>query len=93
MAKDQSVMTLQDAQNQVVIADAVTASQRVVLTQKTPEQVIKRRKGRGGMTLSYIQHGWVTATLNEALAGPGVGTCWIIRYWESQREKYWCWGG
>jgi hypothetical protein len=37
-----------------------------VLTQSTPPAAIKTRRGRGGKTLSYVSHDWVTRQLNEA---------------------------
>jgi len=66
MSDGQALMNLEDAAKSVAIAEAVTDAQRAVLTQKTPKKVVKQRKGRGGVMLSYVQHGWVTATLNEA---------------------------
>lgn len=48
------------------IQAAITAAQRTILTQETPKEVIKERKGPSGIKLSYVEHSWVTATLNQA---------------------------
>ena len=41
-------------------------AQQVILTQRTPPEVIKTRKGKGGKMFSYVPHGWVTNQLNAA---------------------------
>ncbi len=46
----------------------ITNAQVAILTQSTPREVIKKRKGRGGKMLSYVSHDYVTRTLNEAFA-------------------------
>jgi len=45
---------------------AVNDAQRVVLTQSTPPEVLMTRPGKGGKQFTYVEHAWVTATLNEA---------------------------
>jgi hypothetical protein len=57
---------------------AITEAQQAVLTQKTPSHVIKHRPGPGGKPLSYVEHAWVTATLNEAF---GWAWSWEILEW------------
>jgi hypothetical protein len=44
----------------------INTAQQTILTQTTPPNVVKTRKGRGGKTLSYVSHDYVTRTLNEA---------------------------
>lgn len=44
----------------------ITPAQVNILTQRTPTDVVKTRKGRGGKILSYVSHDWVTRQLNEA---------------------------
>ena len=48
------------------VKNAVSEAQVSVLTQTTPKSVIKQRKGAGGKMLNYVEHSWVTATLNKA---------------------------
>ena len=45
---------------------AVNDAQRAVLTQRTPPEVLMTRPGKGGKEFTYVEHAWVTATLNEA---------------------------
>lgn len=45
---------------------AVDEAQQAILTQTTPDHAIKTRIGRGGKTLSYVSHDWVTRQLNNA---------------------------
>ncbi len=44
----------------------ITTAQMNILTQSTPREAIKQRKGRGNTMLSYVSHDWVTRQLNEA---------------------------
>lgn len=45
---------------------AVGEAQEAILTQTTPTEAVKSRKGRGGRDFKYVTHAWVTRTLNEA---------------------------
>ena len=51
---------------ELITHEAVTDAQRTILTQKTPTEVIKHRKGRGGRQFAYVEHAWVTEQLNLA---------------------------
>jgi hypothetical protein len=57
---------------------ALTPAQTAILGQRTPDHVIRHRLGPGGKVLSYVEHGWVTATLNEAF---GWAWSWEILEW------------
>ena len=46
----------------VVLNDA----QRVVMEQRTPQEAIRTRQGRGGRQFRYVTHAYVTRTLNQA---------------------------
>jgi hypothetical protein len=39
-----------------------------VLTRPTPKENIRQRKGKGGMTFSYVEVGYVIKTLNDAFS-------------------------
>lgn len=47
-------------------APGTLEAQQAILTQRTPSDVIKTRKGKGGKMFSYVPHGWVTNQLNAA---------------------------
>lgn len=66
--------------NELMTVDggALTEAQQAVLTQKTPTNVVKQRKGPGGKMLSYVPHAWVTATLNQAF---GWAWSWDVQEW------------
>lgn len=82
--KQQALMNLDDAPKQVTIAEAVTQSQIAVLTQKTPKKAIKVRPGKGGKHFSYVEHAWVTATLNAAF---NWGWSWDVLEWHTVPEN------
>ncbi len=63
MSNTDLVLTTNDAQ-----LATMSDSQRAVLTQRTPSAVVKQRRGPGGLKFSYVEHSWVTRTLNEAFA-------------------------
>jgi len=44
---------------------------QAIISQEVPSHAVKRRKGRGGKTFSYVGHAYVTRTLNEALGFHG----------------------
>ena len=46
----------------VVLNDA----QRTIMEQRTPSDVVRTRKGRGGKQFRYVTHAYVTRTLNQA---------------------------
>lgn len=68
----------QETRELELVNGAINQAQRIVLTQETPKAAIKERRGRGGKTLSYVEHGWVTKTLNEAF---GWAWSWDILEW------------
>lgn len=43
-----------------------TEAQSAVLLQRTPQNVIRQREGRGGKIFNYVPHAWVTRVLNNA---------------------------
>lgn len=45
---------------------AISEAQLAILTQKTNPSYIRKRKGRGGKELSYVDHAYVTERLNLA---------------------------
>ena len=49
----------------------MSQGQIAMLTQTTPRELIRTRKGRGGKIFSYVPHEHVTRLLNEAF-----GHCW-----------------
>jgi frataxin-like iron-binding protein CyaY len=57
---------------------AVNAGQRAVLTQQTPKDAIKHRKGKGGKQFAYVTQAWVNEKLNEAF---GWAWSWEIAEW------------
>ena len=48
------------------IATVFNPVQVSLLSARTPEYAIRKRPGGGGKALSYVPHGYVTATLNKA---------------------------
>jgi hypothetical protein len=46
-------------------ATVFSADQVNILSARTPEYAIRKRPGGGGKALSYVPHGYVTATLNK----------------------------
>jgi hypothetical protein len=50
----------------IIAQDGLNEAQRAVLSQRTPADVVKSRRGRGGTKLSYVSHDYVTRTLNQA---------------------------
>jgi len=64
---------------------ALTEAQTAILTQKTPRAVIKHRPGPGGKKLSYVEHAWVTSTLNQAF---GWAWSWDIVEWRLMPEDF-----
>jgi len=63
---------------QTALMPAIDDSLRNILTQQTPPDVIKKRKGKGGKTFSYVEHAWVTSQLNTAF---NWGWSWEIVEW------------
>jgi hypothetical protein len=61
-------------------------AQLAFLTQKTPEQFIKRRPGPSGVVLDYVEIGYVVNILNQAF-----GWDWDFRITEQQigRKQVW----
>lgn len=47
-------------------AGALNSAQISIVTQKTPQELIKLRKGKGGKVFSYVPHNYVTRILNDA---------------------------
>jgi hypothetical protein len=48
------------------IVPAVVAAQAIILTQRTPQEAIRWRDGAGRRRLAYVDHAYVTRTLNDA---------------------------
>lgn len=61
-------------------------SQLAFITQKTPSQFIKKRRGPGGMELSYVEVGYVINVLNQAF-----GWDWDFRIIDQQVGKKQVW--
>lgn len=61
-----------------IVPQQITEAQKAVLTQTTPPEVVKHRKGPGGKMLSYVEHSWVTQQLNLAF---NWAWSWEIREW------------
>lgn len=47
-------------------AGTLNSAQITMVTQKTPQELIKLRKGKSGKFFSYVPHAWVTRILNDA---------------------------
>lgn len=45
---------------------ALNSAQITMMTQQTPRELIKHRKGKGGKVFSYVPNAWITRLLNEA---------------------------
>lgn len=56
------------------------------ITQKTPEQFIKRRPGPGGSTISYVEVGYVIGMLNQVF-----GWDWDFKIVDQQIGKRQVW--
>lgn len=61
-------------------------AQLAFINQKTPQQFIKRRPGPGGMTLNYVEVGYVINILNQAF-----GFDWDFRIFDQQIGKKQVW--
>lgn len=62
-----------------VLMPAFDDELRNILTQETPREVVKTRKGKGGKRFSYVEHAWVTSQLNTAF---NWGWSWEIVEWQ-----------
>lgn len=60
------------------ITRAVSDAQINILTQRTPENIVKTRRGKGGKRFHYVEHSWVTEQLNLAF---GWAWDWEIVEW------------
>lgn len=49
-----------------VVQSVMSEAQFVILSGRTPRNVIRKRPGKAGRTFSYIPHGYVTSALNKA---------------------------
>lgn len=58
---------------------AVNDAQRAILTQQTPKDAIKTRKGKGGKMFHYVKHTWTTEQLNVAF---NWSWSWEIMQWQ-----------
>lgn len=58
---------------------AIDDGLRNILTQETPPEVVKKRKGKGGKVFSYVEHAWVTRQLNTAF---NWGWSWEVVEWQ-----------
>ena len=47
-------------------AGALNGAQITMINQRTPQELVKYRKGRGGKMFSYVPHNYVTRLLNDA---------------------------
>lgn len=47
-------------------AGALNSAQITIITQRTPQELIKMRKGKSGKLFSYVPHNYVTRLLNDA---------------------------
>lgn len=61
-------------------------SQIAFITQKTPEKYVKKRLGPGGITLSYVEIGYVVNLLNQAF-----GWDWDFKIVDQQIGKTQVW--
>ena len=62
-----------------LVSTGLSPAQVNVLTQTTPKEVIKTRKGKGGKIFKYVEHAWVTRQLNEAF---NWAWSWEILQWQ-----------
>lgn len=53
-------------EQKIKLMKEIGIAQAALLLQKTPAHEIKKRKGGGGMELSYVEHAYVSETLNFA---------------------------
>lgn len=61
------------------LAMVVSEAQQTILSQKTPPSEIRRRQGKGGMMLRYVDHAYVTRLLNNAF-----GWAWDFEILETE---------
>ena len=47
-------------------AGALNGAQMTMINQKTPQELVKYRKGRGGKMFAYVPHNYITRLLNDA---------------------------
>jgi recombination DNA repair RAD52 pathway protein len=76
------------AQNQDVqeLPQNLSKAQLTFISQKTPKQFIKSRPGPGGMSLSYVEVGYVISMLNQVF-----GYDWDFRILDQQIGKKQVW--
>jgi hypothetical protein len=61
------------------LAMIVSDAQRTILSQQTPKSEVRVRQGKGGMTLRYVDHAYVTRLLNNAF-----GWAWDFEILETE---------
>ena len=58
-------MEKEKKENEIDLPEVFTAGQIKTIQLKTPKEVVKYRKGRGGKEFAYVETNWVNKRLNE----------------------------
>jgi len=70
----------------VSLPQSLNPAQKVFITQKTPRKFIKTRPGPGGISLGYVEVGYIINILNQAF-----GWDWDFRILDQQVGKRQVW--
>jgi recombination DNA repair RAD52 pathway protein len=73
-------------ETQIVLPQYLNRAQLDFITQKTPDQFVKKRPGPGGISLGYVEVGYVINILNQAF-----GWDWDFRILDQQIGKKQVW--